>query len=69
MARLSEGEKAEFLADALSGERREVFAALREGARKSLSPDELMAFLNWAQQFMNEDVSKRGPMKGDRFLM
>ncbi|MBK1875687.1 hypothetical protein [Pelagicoccus mobilis] len=69
MARLSEREKEEFLEDALSIERREAFRSLRAGSQQALSPDELMLFLNWAQQFMTEDVSERGPIKGDRFLM
>ena len=69
MARLSEEEKAEFFEDALSVERREAFRALREGEAKPLSPDELVAFLNWSQQFMTEDVSKRGPIQGTKWLL
>ncbi|MDQ8186300.1 hypothetical protein [Pelagicoccus sp. SDUM812002] len=69
MARLSEEEKREFLEDALSEERRKAFESLRAGTRRRLEPDELSAFLNWAQQFMTEDVSKRGPIRGTKWLL
>ncbi len=69
MARLSEEEKAEFLADALSSERRGDFRVLRERAEKALTVDEFLEFLNWSQQFMAEDVSKRGPIRGTKWLL
>lgn len=69
MARLSEREKADILADAVSTSMREDFRKLKAGSRKALSADDFLAFLKWSQQFMNEDVSKRGPIKGTKWLL
>ncbi|EDY85246.1 hypothetical protein VDG1235_4881 [Verrucomicrobiia bacterium DG1235] len=69
MTRLSEEEKQEFLEDALSERRREDFRILRERADRVLSVDELIEFLNWSQRFMIEDVSKRGPIQGSKWLI
>lgn len=70
MARLSEEEKQELLEDARSENLREEFAALKKFSNdRVLSPREFIEFLDWAQQFMTEDTSKRPPITGDRFLL
>lgn len=69
MARLSEQEKLEFLEDSRSEARCEDFRVLREHAERVLSVDQLLEFLNWAQSFLTEDVSKRGPIRGAKWLL
>ena len=69
MARLSAQEKRDLRELAACASRREEFRLLRERAELVLTADGLIEFLNWSQAYMTEDVSKRGPIKGAKWLL
>ena len=70
MARLSEKEKAEFLRDSVSLERKQDFARLRHfSSSTDMTPSEFIDFLDWVQRYSNESCKQRKPISGSAFLI
>lgn len=68
MSSLTDEEKRDFLLEAQ--ERKVDFERLqREIGTRVLTPAEYVEFLDFVQPFMKEDVSERGPITGDKFLL